>query len=158
MKISNFLYFILIFCCISYTACAQEKQKNTSELVENKNFNKLTKEEEKIIIYKGTEAPYSGKYDKFNAKGTYICKRCNAPLYRSETKFDANCGWPSFDDEIKGAVTKVADIDGYRTEIICAKCKAHLGHVFTGEGFTAKNTRHCVNSISMNFIPDKKSE
>jgi len=116
---------------------------------------KLTKEEENVIIKKGTEMPFTGNYFAFWEKGTYICKRCGAKLYRSESKFEANCGWPSFDDEIPGAVKRLPDPDGIRTEIQCANCGAHLGHVFMDEGFTGKNTRHCVNSISMDFIPDK---
>ena len=119
------------------------------------NYNKLTKEEEDVIVRKGTEMPFSGEYEHENRKGIYICKRCNAPLYKSDDKFDANCGWPSFDQEIKGAVKRVPDPDGERTEIQCANCGAHLGHVFLGERFTKKNTRHCVNSISMKFIPYK---
>ena len=118
-------------------------------------YNKLTKEEEKVIVHKGTERPFSGMYDDFWLRGTYVCRRCNAPLYRSESKFDAGCGWPSFDDEISGAVKRIPDQDGVRTEIICANCGAHLGHVFVGESFTDKDTRHCVNSVSMMFIPDK---
>jgi methionine-R-sulfoxide reductase len=118
-------------------------------------YNKLTKEEERVIVNKGTEAPFTGKYFAFWEKGTYVCKRCGEPLYRSESKFEADCGWPSFDDEIPGAVKRSPDPDGVRTEISCASCGAHLGHVFLGEGFTKKNTRHCVNSISMDFIPDK---
>ena len=122
---------------------------------EKPQYQKLTKEEESVIVNKGTEMPFTGKYFAFWERGTYICKRCGAPLYRSESKFEANCGWPSFDDEIPGTVKRLPDPDGVRTEIQCAKCGAHLGHVFLGEGFTKKNTRHCVNSISMDFVPDK---
>jgi len=118
-------------------------------------YNKLTPEEERVIIKKGTETPYTGKYNNYKEKGTYVCKRCNAPLYRSDDKFDSHCGWPSFDDEIPGAVKRIPDPDGMRVEIICNNCGAHLGHVFEGEGFTDKDVRHCVNSISLNFIPAK---
>lgn len=120
-------------------------------------YNKLTSEEEQIIIHKGTEMPFTGKYVNHNEKGVYTCKRCNNVLYRSDDKFDAHCGWPSFDDEVEGAVERVPDADGRRTEIICTNCGAHLGHVFIGEGFTDKNTRHCVNSISLKFIPEEKT-
>jgi len=116
-------------------------------------YNKLIPEEKKIIAAKGTEPPFSGKYNDFFEEGIYVCGRCNASLYDSKSKFHSDCGWPSFDEEIPGAVKRVKDSDGVRTEIICAKCGAHLGHVFTGENFTPKNTRHCVNSLSLKFIP-----
>jgi methionine-R-sulfoxide reductase len=121
-------------------------------------YKKLTTEEEAVIVHKGTEMPFNGKYYAFWERGTYVCKRCGAPLYRSESKFESDCGWPSFDDEVAGAVKRTTDADGVRIEITCARCGAHLGHVFIGEGFTKKNVRHCVNSISMNFIPDEKEK
>ena len=117
-------------------------------------FNNLTPEEEYVILQKGTERPFTGEYDKFYKKGTYICRRCNTQLYTSESKFDAGCGWPAFDDEISGAVKRVTDKDGRRTEIICNNCDGHLGHVFIGERITEKNTRHCVNSLSLRFVPE----
>ncbi|MBF0281731.1 MAG: bifunctional methionine sulfoxide reductase B/A protein [Zetaproteobacteria bacterium] len=127
---------------------AQERSVNT--------FNPLTPEEKRIILHKGTERPFSGAFDQFFEQGTYQCKRCNTPLYQSDSKFASSCGWPSFDDEIPGAVLRKPDSDGERTEIVCARCGAHLGHIFKGERLTPKNTRHCVNSLSLTFIADSQ--
>ncbi len=114
----------------------------------------LTEDEKHVIEDKGTEAAFSGEYDDFYVPGTFICRRCNLPLFTSKAKFDANCGWPAFDDNFPGAVDRIPDSDGSRTEIQCANCHAHLGHVFEGEGMTKKDTRHCVNSLSIRFIPE----
>jgi methionine-R-sulfoxide reductase len=121
----------------------------------NPTYSTLSTEEAHVIEQKGTERPFTGEYDNFYESGLYLCRRCGVPLYRSDDKFDARCGWPAFDQEIEGTVQHLPDPDGIRTEIECANCGGHLGHVFVGEGFTATNARHCVNSLSMKFVPAK---
>jgi peptide-methionine (R)-S-oxide reductase len=119
-------------------------------------YNQLSAEEERVIVHKGTERPFTGEYDELFLPGTFICRRCNNPLYSAEAKFNAGCGWPSFDEEYPDSVERQVDADGRRIELTCANCQAHLGHVFEGEGFTDKDTRHCVNSLSIRFIPEDK--
>ena len=145
---------MLILACIG--SCSTYKSGELQKVGNKMVTNRLTDIERYVMEQKGTERPFTGEYYDFFEEGTYVCKRCGTALYRSNDKFRSGCGWPSFDDEIKGAVRRILDADGRRTEIQCAKCGAHLGHVFIGEGFTPKDTRHCVNSVSLKFVPLKK--
>jgi len=131
---------------------AKNDKQETTQKVAYGEFNKLNRFETWVLVQKGTERAYTGEYTDNKKEGTYICRRCNAALYKSGDKFNSHCGWPSFDDEIKGAVKRQRDRDGFRTEILCTNCGGHLGHVFLGERMTAKNTRHCVNSVSLRFV------
>ena len=156
MKLNIFYLFALVL-----TSC---QGQNTLTTISTKSmdtttkYNDLTPQQEQVLVNKATDRPYTGDYYEKKDNGLYICRRCNNPLYTSEDKFDSHCGWPSFDDEIKGSVTRIPDADGRRTEIVCNNCQGHLGHVFLGEEMTDKNTRHCVNTSSILFVPKEKTK
>ena len=151
---SSFFMFVTFLSCGQNNSTKKTEQNiTTTKMKDSTNWNKLTDEETRVIVNKGTEYAFKGEYVNNHEDGIYQCRRCNAPLFTSDSKFDSGSGWPAFDDMIDNAVLEIPDKDGHRTEIVCANCKGHLGHVFRGEGFTDKSTRHCVNSISMTFVP-----
>jgi peptide methionine sulfoxide reductase msrA/msrB len=151
--------FLFFYGCAGNDALSPrpEEPRSTVQKENGMHYNELTPEEDRVIVHKGTERAFTGKYYQSKEKGTYLCRRCDAPLFRSTDKFESGTGWPSFDDAIEGAVKEIPDADGRRTEIVCANCGAHLGHVFFGEEITAKNVRHCVNSLSLGFLPAVKT-
>ena len=155
IKIVQRRILLLASCFFFLSRCNSQSPMNstTNQTADKQTYNKLTPQEESVLLHKATDRPFTGEYYEKKDKGIYICRRCNAPLYRSDDKFDSHCGWPSFDDEIPGAVKRVTDADGERTEIICTNCGGHLGHVFLNEGLTSKETRHCVNTSSIRFVP-----
>lgn len=145
------LFLILVLSIPLLGSCQEQKSQQTENKMDSVKYNQLTHQEQFVILHKGTDRPFTGEYTNKTDQGIYTCRQCNNPLYRSEDKFPSHCGWPSFDDEIEGAVKRVPDADGMRIEIVCNNCKGHLGHVFAGEGFTDKNVRHCVNTTSLKF-------
>ncbi len=156
MKLKIFYLFALVL-----TSCQGQNTLSTNStkaMDSTIKYNDLTSQQEQVLVNKATDRPYTGDYYEKKDNGLYICRRCNNPLYTSEDKFDSHCGWPSFDDEIKGSVTRILDADGRRTEIVCNNCEGHLGHVFLGEQMTDKNTRHCVNTSSILFVPKDKTK
>jgi len=152
--------FLFAFCAVvSLSACSQQSTDTVKSAqkapTSGVKYNELTPQEQDVLLHKATDRPFTGDYYEKTDKGVYVCRQCNNPLYKSDDKFESHCGWPSFDDEIEGSVIRVPDADGSRTEIVCANCKGHLGHVFLNEGFTEKDTRHCVNTSSIQFYPSK---